>query len=34
MEKKSFELTDEQALILGEFLKKRREELSYSTNYI
>ncbi len=34
MEKKSFELTDEQALILGEFLKKRREELNYSTNYI
>ena len=34
MDKKNFELTDEQALNLGEFLKKRREELNYSTNHI
>lgn len=34
MDKKVFELTDEQALKLGEYLKKRREELNYSTNHI
>ncbi|MGL5595869.1 MAG: helix-turn-helix domain-containing protein [Cetobacterium sp.] len=34
MEKKNFELNDKEALELGEFLKKRREELGYSTNHI
>ena len=34
MEKKIFELTDEQALKLGKYLKNRREELNYSTNHI
>jgi len=34
MDKKIFELTDEQALNLGKFLKNRRDELNYSTNHI
>lgn len=34
MDKKIFELTDEQAINLGKFLKNRREELNYSTNHI
>lgn len=32
--KKVFEMTDEEALELGNYLKERRESLGYSTNYI
>lgn len=31
---KNFELSEEEAIKLGNLLKKRREELGYSTNYI
>lgn len=34
MDKKNFEVTDEQAFELGKYLKERREELKYSTNHI
>ncbi|MBR8750408.1 hypothetical protein IX317_002130 [Fusobacterium sp. DD29] len=34
MEKKTFELTEKEAIELGNFLKEKRENLGYSTNYM